>query len=506
MGIVGNLFIELKKHKRRCNLLLFIAVIVAEMAFLYGNFHGKEATSAGWMLLFYNIPIINCVFFPVAIAGFASRLMDIEHKGEMLKCLYTFSTPQKIFFTKYLYGAICTLILVAMQCGSIILCCGILGFDSNFPLKYLLIHGVITYITCMTLLSIHLLLSFFYRNQALSISVGILGSFTAFFSLVLPESIIQKFLPWATFVTSGFVTMDWNRDTREVKYALGTPDYTSTIICIGWIVLLTCITLMMLKKSGVEEAEKIKSKRKTTKIVLHKRPVEILKLKGSPAWIAFFIVPAISAAIGTVNYLANLSILKEGWYSLWTQHTLFLCYFFMPVIIGIFTGCIWRVEHSGTNMNILMTHQRPAMIVLGKYAATCFITSVSLIWVVALYLIAGSMIHIDGELPSGIIQWMGLGILSSWVICAFQVLVSLVIRNFVLPIIVAFLGGFAGLSCIAKDMPYLTPFSLFDLAMNQRELGNANIGAFTLSSVIFIVVFIMISIVYLSRSDVRSNE
>ena len=106
MGIVGNLFIELKKHKRRCNLLLFIALIVAEMAFLYGNFHEKEAASAGWMLLFYNIPIINCVFFPVAIAGFASRLMDIEHKGEMLKCLYTFphrkrSFSQNIFMVRY---------------------------------------------------------------------------------------------------------------------------------------------------------------------------------------------------------------------------------------------------------------------------------------------------------------------------------------------------------------------------------------------------------------------
>lgn len=506
MGIIGNLFIELKKHKRRCNLLLFIAVIAAEMAFLFGNFHGKEDITDGWMLLFYNIPIINCVFFPVTIAGFASRLMDIEHKGEMLKCLYTFSTPQKIFFTKYLYGAISTLVLVAMQCGSIMLCCRILGFESNFPPKYLLIHGIITYITCMTLLSIHLLLSFFYKNQALGISVGILGSFTAFFSLFLPESIIQKFIPWATFVTSGFITMDWNRDTRETHYFLNNPDLTSVFICTFWIVLLTCITLALLKKSGVEEAEKIKSTRKTKKIELHRRPVEILKLKGSPAWIAFFIVPAISAAIGTVNYLGNLSILKEGWYSLWTQHTLFLCYFFMPVIIGIFTGCIWRVEHSGTNMNLLMTHQRPAMIVLGKYAATCFITSVSLIWVVALYLIAGSLIHIEGGLPSGILVWLGMGILSSWVICAFQVLVSLVIRNFVLPIIIAFLGGFAGLSCIAKDMPYLTPFSLFDLAMNQRELGAANIGAFALSSVIFILVFIMISILYLSRSDVRSNE
>ena len=124
----------------------------------------------------------------------------------------------------------------------------------------------------------------------------------------------------------------------------------------------------------------------------------------------------------------------------------------------------------------------------------------------ALYLISGALIHMDGKLPSGLLSWLVMGILSSWTICAFQVFVSLVIRNFVLPIILAFLGGFAGLACIAKGIPYLTPFSLFDLAMNQRELGAADVSLFAFSSVIFITVFIMAAILYLSHADVRTNE
>ena len=125
---------------------------------------------------------------------------------------------------------------------------------------------------------------------------------------------------------------------------------------------------------------------------------------------------------------------------------------------------------------------------------------------IILYLIAGFVIHIDGELPSGLMHWLVMGILSSWVICAFQVLVSLIIRNFVLPIILAFLCGISGVACIAYDTPYSTPFSLFDLAMNQRELGAINMGSFALSSITFIVASIMIAIMYLSRTDVRSNE
>ena len=98
-------------------------------------------------------------------------------------------------------------------------------------------------------------------------------------------------------------------------------------------------------------------------------------------------------------HLGNIDILTEGWYSLWSQHTLFICYFFMSVIIGIFVGCIWRVEHTGTNMNLLMTHQSPFRIVLSKYVVTCFITTLSLIWIMALYVISGLIAHVDGSLP-----------------------------------------------------------------------------------------------------------
>ena len=46
---------------------------------------------------------------------------------------------------------------------------------------------------------------------------------------------------------------------------------------------------------------------------------------------AVFVMPLISASYGTFNYLQNLEILHERWYSLWTQHTLFYSMlFFLP--------------------------------------------------------------------------------------------------------------------------------------------------------------------------------
>lgn len=73
---------------------------------------------------------------------------------------------------------------------------------------------------------------------------------------------------------------------------------------------------------------------------------ERLKLKRSPVWLAFFILPIISAFFGTFNFWANQGLLKNEWYSLWSQHTLFLCYIFMPALIG--TYCSYLVA-AGTS-------------------------------------------------------------------------------------------------------------------------------------------------------------
>ena len=506
MNMIKELFTETKKHKRRFNLLIFIAVVLFEMLFIFGNYSKKAGAENGWLLLFYNMPIMNCLFFPAVIAGFTSRLMDIEHKGEMLKCLYTFTTPVKIFYTKYLYGTISILVLVLMQCGALIMSAKMLRFPATVPHLYMLIYCAYTFLTCVMLFSLHMILSYFFKNQAVGISTGLIGSFLGLFSSFLPKSLFQMILPWSAFVNGMFVRMDWDKETNETAFFFEKPELSAILICAVWIILLSAVSVILLKRAGVEENERSKNVEKNGEIMIHKRPVEVLKLKGSPAWIAFIIVPLISAIIGTINYKENLGILTEGWYSLWTQHTLFLCYFFMPVMIGIFTGCIWRVDHQGTNMNLLMTHQRTSKIVLGKYGATCFITTVSILWVTFLYTAAGFILKIEGTLPNGLVSWLLMGVLGAFAICAFQIFISLVIRNFILPIMIAFVGGFAGIGCVAKGYFYLTPFSLFDLAMNQRELGTADIGRFITASIVMIVLFILLSILYLNRADVRTHE
>ena len=505
MNILSDYLIEFKKHKRRRDFFLIFGIVLAQLFFIFANYGKKAGMEDGWKLIFYNMPIMNSLFFPVAAAALASRLMDFEHKGDMLKCLYTFSTPKRLFFTKYIYGTLSVILLIGLQCAGMYAIMGLLNFPKSFEIIYMLHYGLVTFLDCMTLFSLQLILSFFVRNQAVGISAGIIGSFMGLFSAFLPESLFQKIFPWGSFTSSSFITMNWDMETGNTELMVGKLGIWPILVQIGWIALLTVIALLLLQKAGVEEHERKRNTAFSEIVRIHKRPAEFMKLKGSPAWYAFFIVPVIAAIIGTLNYSANIEILTEGWYSLWTQHTLFVCYFFMPVIIGIFAGCIWRVEHGGTNMNILLTHEKSVKIVLGKFGATCAVTVLSIFWIAALYILAGKLVHVEGTLPSGFISWLIMGIIGACAVCAFQILVSLVIRNFVLPVGIAFLGGIAGIGCMAKGYYYLTPFSLFDLAMNQRDF-NAEYAKFGITAAIFIILFLTLSVIYLRRSDVKTME
>lgn len=57
---------------------------------------------------------------------------------------------------------------------------------------------------------------------------------------------------------------------------------------------------------------------------------EWLKMRKSYIWSILAALPAVSILIGTANYYANKSVLTNGWYSLWTQVSLFYGEFFLP--------------------------------------------------------------------------------------------------------------------------------------------------------------------------------
>ena len=79
-------------------------------------------------------------------------------------------------------------------------------------------------------------------------------------------------------------------------------------------------------------------------MVLRCLRAELMKCRRAPVWLAFLVLPLFPAVLGTFNYLGNLEVLDAGWYSLWTQHTLFASMFFLPAQFGVFCAWQWRLE------------------------------------------------------------------------------------------------------------------------------------------------------------------
>ena len=138
---------------------------------------------------------------------------------------------------------------------------------------------------------------------------------------------------------------------------------------------------------------------------------ELIKLRRAPVWIAFFALTALSAVMGTFNYLNNTGILTQQWYSLWTQHTLFAGFFFLPSLLGVLCAYLWRMEHCEHNWNALMSRPVPLwMIFGGKLAVAAALSFLTQAATGAFYLISGLYAGFDAPLPPELPRWLLMGV------------------------------------------------------------------------------------------------
>jgi ABC-2 type transport system permease protein len=236
---------------------------------------------------------------------------------------------------------------------------------------------------------------------------------------------------------------------------------------------------------------------------------EQMKLRHSPVWLAFFILPILPAVMGTFNYLQNLGILQDEWYSLWTQHTLFTCYFFLPAIIGVYCSYLCRLEHIHHNWNATMTAPVPVVdIYLAKLIAASFMVILTQVWIGVLYVLSGKLAGLASPIPSELITWLLCGALGGIVICALQLSISLVIRSFAVPVGIALMGGVAGLAALAKGFGFWFPYSLLDIGMRSNSPASTipiNMTQFIVNCMMFITIFCLFAVLWLKGRDVSAG-
>ncbi|MCI8558325.1 MAG: ABC transporter permease subunit [Lachnospiraceae bacterium] len=234
---------------------------------------------------------------------------------------------------------------------------------------------------------------------------------------------------------------------------------------------------------------------------------ERMKLRHAHLWLVFFAIPLLPTVLGAANYLNNISMLKSEWYSLWTQHSLFYANFFYGPLIAIYCSYIWRVEHLNYNWNSLMTMPvAEGDIFLAKLLLALRCTVTLQLWVGVLFSISGKLVGLPGLPPAEILFWLLRGSLGGMVIAALQLLLSMMIRSFAVPIAIALLGSVAGFLLNNKGFGMIWPYSLMMMGMNANKDTNvlSSPAGFVAALSVFLVLFVSMGIWYLRHKDVHA--
>lgn len=195
-----------------------------------------------------------------------------------------------------------------------------------------------------------------------------------------------------------------------------------------------------------------------------------MKCRGTLLWPALFLIPLIPVVLGTGNYLGNLDMLRSGWYSLWTQISLFYSNFFFAPLIGVYCAFFWRYENFHSCRNALFTSPVSyGTIYMGKYLMVCAVTLFSQLWLTLLYLAVGILAGLPGLPPCDIVLWILRGTAGGFVVAAIQFILASVFRSFAFPVVLGVLGGFTGLLAANRTWGIFWPYSLMLLGMNANR-------------------------------------
>lgn len=236
---------------------------------------------------------------------------------------------------------------------------------------------------------------------------------------------------------------------------------------------------------------------------------ERMKLKRSPIWVLFIVVPMVPAFLGTVNYLNNIEILQSEWYSLWTQHTLFTSYFFLPILLGVYCSYLIRMEKNHRNLTKLLTLPiSRKQLFIAKLISAGSIILLTEAWIGILFLISGKLAGMTAKPPVGeLVIWCLFGALGAVVMEALQLIISLFCDSFALPVGISFAGGFSGLMAMSKfKLGHVYPYSLMAYGMvannSRQRLTVEGYPQFVFVCILYLVLFTALGAYLMERREV----
>lgn len=494
--------LEFRKAKRQFTWLTFLVLLGVNLAYMFWHIRriDTETFVYAWEQTLFDVPLLNTLFLSVVMAILSSRTYDLEHKACTWNLLQTVQSRRSIFLGKTLYGFLWALLFGITHGMSISAIGKFHGFSGALPLSKIFAAIGSEIVSGMVIYQIGCLLALLFSSQFAALSINLGGTLAGLFLMLVTN---RPVTPWSLLVALRVVDMTYQREDRTVSYEWFTAPASSWII--AFLFFAAALILGMCLYAHMEEGtlsishdKRIRSADTHTSL-----PAELIKLKRSPVWVAFFILPIISAAIGTFNFMSNQGVLSFTWESLWTQHSLFLGVFFLPPLIGILCSLLWRMEHAGTNWNLTLSLESPWKIARDKLLVASGMSVLCVLWIGILYVGCGVGIGLPSAPPAVFYECMLCGAISCAAISSVQIFLSLIIRSFAIPVGIALGGSAAGIALVVKGWVYALPYAMLQTGLKSTTLEwETSLGGFIMAATAHIALFYLLSVFYLKRSDV----
>lgn len=228
-----TLRLEFYKIRRRKVWLTMFALLSVQLLWgLWSMRDPKEwELQSGWMSLLYRLSLLDGIMVPTMMAVLASRLADIEHKGNTYKQLETLRSAGSLYHAKAVCGCIIIAVLFAAQFAFFIALGYYLGYEGNPDVKYYLLSYGLKVAANIALFLLQLALSMFFANQMIALVAGLGGSMAA---LLLMFVSTYSFLPWGGNLSATLIRLEWDKITSVSTFCYRTfsPAETAAVVCI----------------------------------------------------------------------------------------------------------------------------------------------------------------------------------------------------------------------------------------------------------------------------------
>ena len=125
--------------------------------------------------LLYSLPVIEAILMPVMMAVLASRLWDMEIKGNTAKLLYTLQSRRSLFAGKAVFGVLEVLLVTVLELACVPVLGRVHGYTEAFPTGQLVYLFVCTLAVDAMLFFGEFLLMLWVGNPLPALCVGIVG-------------------------------------------------------------------------------------------------------------------------------------------------------------------------------------------------------------------------------------------------------------------------------------------------------------------------------------------